>query len=181
MRHAFGAGIVSLLALVFVHGQWLIRLLNPIFIRYLRVGLPAGPNVLLTVRGRKSGVLRSTPVAMLRFGDRRFVQASFGEVAWVKNVRASGEAIVKQGRRSDEVGVIELTPQAAASVMFEALQPYRPSRLLRQVVGPAIRPPVGVMGYFGVSVDSTLDAYLREARQRPLFELTPRARDRACR
>ncbi len=174
MRHAFAAGIVSLLALVFVHGRRLIRVFNPAFVRYLRVGLPGGPNVLLTVRGRTSGRPRSTPVAMLRFGERRFVQASFGEVNWVKNIRASGQALVRQGRREDRVDAVELTSEAAAAVMLDALKPYGASRLLRKVVGPTIRPPVGVMRYFGVRVDSTRDQYVAEAVRRPLFELVDR-------
>ncbi len=75
-----------------------IRLLDPPFIRYLRAGLPGGPNVLLTVRGRTSGRPRSVPVAMLQVADRRFVQAAYGEVGWVRNLRAVGRAAVTQGR-----------------------------------------------------------------------------------
>jgi F420H(2)-dependent quinone reductase len=60
----------------------LFRLINPVVRFVLRRGLPTGPNVLLIVRGRVSGLPRSTPVAMLELGDRRFVQASFGEVGW---------------------------------------------------------------------------------------------------
>ncbi len=67
MRHAISAVVVSLFAMVFLHGEWAIRLLNPVFSRYLGVGLPGGPNVLLTVRGRSSGRSRATPVAMLQF------------------------------------------------------------------------------------------------------------------
>src|SRR5450759_3933354 len=52
MRHVISAVVVSLFAIVFLHGAWAIRLLNPVFTRYLGAGLPGGPNVLLTVRGR---------------------------------------------------------------------------------------------------------------------------------
>jgi len=54
MRHAISAVVVSLFAIVFLHGAWAIRLLNPVFTRYLGAGLPGGPNVLLTVSGRSS-------------------------------------------------------------------------------------------------------------------------------
>lgn len=174
MRHAIGSVVVSLFALVFLHGSWLIRLLNPAFSRYLAAGLPGGPNVLLAVRGRSSGRWHRTPVAMLKVGNRRFVQASFGEVNWVRNLRASGEAVVTTGRRSGAAEAVELAPETAGAIMREAVAPYGPSRLLRAVVGPTTRPPIGILSYFGIRVDET-DDYVADARRHPLFELLPSA------
>ena len=174
MRHAISALIVSLFAIVFLHGAWLLRVLNPLFSRYLGAGLPGGPNVLLTVRGRSSGRLYRTPVAMMEFHDRRFVQAAFGEVGWVRNLRASGQAVV-EGRHSDDVSAIELDPETAATIIGGALAPCERSRLVRAVVGPTTRPPVGVLRYFGIRVDETLDEYVADARRHPVFELLPAA------
>ncbi len=174
MRHAIGSVAVSLFAIVFLHAAWAIRLLNPVFSRYLGVGLPGGPNVLLTVRGRSSGRSRGAPVSMMQLGDRRFVQAAFGEVNWVRNLRASGQAVVMKGRHADLVDAVELAPETAGVIMREALAPYERSRLLRAVVGPTTRPPVGVLHYFGVRVDETVDEYVADARRHPTFELLPR-------
>ena len=174
MRHAISAAVVALFAIVFLHAAWAIRLLNPVFSRYLGVGLPGGPNVLLTVRGRSSGQARSTPVSMMQLGDRRFVQAAFGEVSWVRNLRASGQAVVTHGRNADAVDTVELTPEAAGAIMREALASYERTRLLRAVVGPTTRPPIGVLRYFRVRVDETLDEYVADARRYPVFELFPR-------
>jgi len=171
MRHAIAAAVVAVFAIVFLHGGWLIRLLNPLFVRYLAAGLPAGPNVLLSVRGRSSGRPRRTPVAMLRVADRRFVQAAYGEVGWVRNLRAAGQAVVTQGRRTETFGAVELPPDAAAALLRNALAAYRPSQLLRRIVGPAARPPAGVLHYFGVRIDDTVDEYLADATRHPLFEL----------
>ena len=171
MRHAIATAIVSVFAIAFLRGGWLIRLLNPPFIRYLRAGLPAGPNVLLTVRGRSTGRPHSTPVAMLQVADRRFVQAAYGEVGWVRNLRASGRATVTQGRHVDTFDAAELPPDVAAALVRDALAQYRPSLLLRRIVGPATRPPVGVLHYFGVRIDTTLDEYVADAARHPLFEL----------
>ena len=173
MRHAISAVVVSLFAIVFMHGAWALRLVNPVFSRYLGVGLPGGPNALLTVRCRVSGRLYRTPVAMMEFGDRRFVQAAFGEVGWVRNLRAAGQARITKGRHSDVVDAVELVPETAGAIMREALAPYRRSRLLRAVVGPTTRPPIGVLHYFGVRIDKTLDEYVADARRQPLFELLP--------
>ena len=174
MRNAISAIVVSLFAVVFLHAAWAVRLLNPVFTRYLGVGFPGGPNVLLTVRGRSSGRSRRAPVAMMQLGDRRFVQAAFGEVHWVRNLRASGQAVVTKGRHAELVDAVELAPEVAGAIMREALAPYERSRLLRAVVGQAIRPPVGVLHYFGVRVDETVDEYVADARSHPIFELLPR-------
>jgi len=91
----------------------LFRAIGPLMRLVLRHGLPAGPNALLTVRGRVTGRPCSTPVAIWEFGDRRFVQASFGAVGWVRTLRASGEAVVRRGRWSLAVRATELSPADA--------------------------------------------------------------------
>jgi deazaflavin-dependent oxidoreductase (nitroreductase family) len=174
VRHSISALVVTLFALVFLHGGWLIRLLNPVFSRYLDLGLPGGPNVLLTVRGRSSGRRRSTPVALLEFDGRRFAQAPYGVVSWVRNLRAARQAVVRQGRHAEPVVAVELAPETAGAIMHAALAPYRLSSLLRAVVGPTTRPPIGVLHYFGVRVDETLNQYVADARRHPVFELLPR-------
>jgi hypothetical protein len=45
MRRAISVVVVSVFALVFMHGAWAIRLVNPVFSRYLGVGLPGGPGL----------------------------------------------------------------------------------------------------------------------------------------
>ena len=77
----------------------IVPILNPLIRRLLGAGLPFGPNVLLTVRGRRSGEPRTFPVAILELDGRRYVQSPFGEVNWVRNLRAAGEAVVTRGRR----------------------------------------------------------------------------------
>ena len=51
---------------------------NPLAQRMLGVGIPLGPNALITIRGRKSTVDRTTPVALVEIGDRRWVIGTFG-------------------------------------------------------------------------------------------------------
>jgi deazaflavin-dependent oxidoreductase (nitroreductase family) len=173
--HALRSVVLALFALVFLHASWMIRLMNPVFKPYLRTGLPGGPNVLLTVRGRTSGRLRSVPVAYLELGRRQFVQASYGETNWVRNLRASGEAILTKGRVTTMVSAFELSPETAAPILRDALAPYRRSRLVRRVVGPIERPPVGVLRFFRIRVDDTLEEYVADARRHPIFELSPLA------
>jgi deazaflavin-dependent oxidoreductase (nitroreductase family) len=143
----------------------LIPLLNPVIRRLIGAGLPFGPNVLLTVRGRTSGLPRTFPVAILELDGRRFVQSPFGEVNWVRNLRVAGEAVVTKGRSREEVVAIELSPEAGGPILRDALAPYLGSRILRPVVER----------FLHYRAHATLEAYVTEAREHPLFELQPRA------
>ena len=69
-----------------------VRIFNPIARRILNRGPLLGPNALITIRGRKSGLPRTTPVALVDIDGRRWVIGTFGEVNWVRNLRAAGES-----------------------------------------------------------------------------------------
>jgi deazaflavin-dependent oxidoreductase (nitroreductase family) len=101
-----------------------VGVLNPLAERMLGVGIPLGPNALITVRGRKSGVDRTTPVALVEIGGRRWVIGTFGETHWVRNLRAAGEATVTVGRRREKVDALELSQEAAAGFFGDVLGPY---------------------------------------------------------
>ena len=150
------------------------RVVNPLALRMMSVGIPTGSrNILLTVPGRRSGKLRTTPVSMLEFDGRRFVQASYSEGGWIGNVRAAGEATLTDHGHSVPVQVVELSPDYAATILRRALEPYRRSRLLRALLGPRLRPPVALMRWLRIRVDDTTEEYVAEARRHPLFELRP--------
>lgn len=153
----------------------LLRSANPLVRRMVSAGLPTGaPNVLLTVRGRRTGRLRSVPVGIVEFEGVWLVQASYGETGWVANLRQAGEAVVTQpGDRRVRVTAVELGPDEAAAVLQRVLRNYRRSRLLGALVGPSFRPPIGVLTRIGIRIDDTLEEYAAEARRHPLFELRP--------
>jgi deazaflavin-dependent oxidoreductase (nitroreductase family) len=89
-----------------------------------RLGIPLGPNALLSVRGRKSGIARTTPIAILEIGDRRFVQSPYGDVQWTRNLAAAGEATLTTGRRTERVSAARLSQAEAATFYGETLPPY---------------------------------------------------------
>jgi deazaflavin-dependent oxidoreductase (nitroreductase family) len=144
-----------------VHVPNFVNRLNPLLVRALRLGLPAGPNVLMTVRGRRTGQPRTFPVAVLETGGRRYLFSAFGEVAWVQNLRASGIATVGHGRRQQAVEATELSPDAAAPVLEAGLRPI----LRVPILGPMIA------GWYGIDRDSTAADYRVAARRHPAFEL----------
>ncbi|HEY6410705.1 MAG TPA: nitroreductase family deazaflavin-dependent oxidoreductase, partial [Ktedonobacteraceae bacterium] len=78
----------------FARVPWFVPLFNPIARRLLAAGLPMGPNVLVTIRGRKSGLPRTTPLTLVEFSGKRWLMAPFGDVNWVHNLRAAGRATI---------------------------------------------------------------------------------------
>jgi hypothetical protein len=71
------------------------KVVNPLTRWLMSAGLPTGSrNVLLRVLGRRSGKPRTTPMSMIEFDDRLFVQAFHSESGGLRNLRAAGEATV---------------------------------------------------------------------------------------
>ncbi len=153
----------------------LLRLFNPVTRRLVSAGLPTGaPNVILETRGRRTGRIRAVPVGMIEVEGRSFVQASYGEVGWVANLRADGEAtVIHPGGRRIRVQAIELSPEEGGAMLGSALRRFRRSRVMRSLLGPRFRPPIGVLWRLRIRVDDTLEEYTAEARCHPLFELRP--------
>ena len=139
---------------------WFVPFVNPIARRLLAAGIPMGPNVLVTVRGRKSGVPRTTPLTIVELSGRRWLMSPYGEVNWVRNLRVAGRATISMGRRTEEVTAVELGPT-------EAMEFYR------DILGPRVqRTRVGVWivrHLDKVDVDHPVEA----ADGRPVFELYP--------
>ncbi len=141
-----------------------VTLLNPIIHRLMGAGVPFGPNALLSVRGRTTGQLRTTPIAVVEIGGRRWVQSPFGEVNWVRNLRASGEGILTTGRRQEPVTAVALTPEQTAAFFHDVLGPY----IRRIPLGTLL---IGLLGAREILTDP-----VGAARRQPVFELHPAAR-----
>ena len=132
---------------------------NPVAARLLRLGKVLGPNALLTVRGRKSGEPRTTPVALVEVGGRRWVIGTFGEVNWVRNLRAAGEASITIGRRRESVHAVELSREDAARFFSATVRSYLGGGVLAPLM-------LRLLGAADVLSDPT-----GAAAKRPVFEL----------
>jgi deazaflavin-dependent oxidoreductase (nitroreductase family) len=150
-----------------------LRLFNPLARRMISAGLPTGAtNVLLSMRGRRSGKIRTVPLGLLELDGRWFVQSAYGETGWVANLRADGEAILTQpGGRQIAVRAIELSAEEAGAILYHALERNRQSLILRAALGPRFRLPIGVLQSWGVRIDDKLEEYVADARRHPLIEL----------
>ena len=107
-----------------LHVPSFVPVFSPLALRLIRIGVPLGPNALLTVRGRKSGLMRTNPVAVVARGGRRWVIGTFGEVNWVRNLRAAGEAVLTTGRRRESLHAVELTQAEAADFFANVVVSY---------------------------------------------------------
>lgn len=124
----------------------------------LRLGLSVGPTTLLTVRGRKTGTPRTTPVELLEHDGHYYVLGWFGDSNWCRNLRAIGEASIGRGRKRREVVAEEVKDMEKwARVLKEILVPFLGSSILK-------------MG-FDLTKDSTREDYAREAMRHPGFEV----------
>ena len=96
---------------------------NPIARKLLAVGAPMGPNVLVTIPGRSSGLPRSTPLAIIEHGGRRWIWAPWGDVQWVRNLRAAGHATITIRRRTEAVRATELDAEERVAFFRDVLRP----------------------------------------------------------
>jgi deazaflavin-dependent oxidoreductase (nitroreductase family) len=129
--------------------------------RMLRRGRGPSFMQLLTVRGRHSGQLRTTPVVpVVPVVDDGvlWLVSPFGEVEWVRNARAAGRVQLARGDDRVEYDVRELDAHEATPV------------LRRYLSMPSAR---FVRRDFDVSSTSDDAAIAAEAMRHPVFALTP--------
>ncbi len=134
------------------------RAINAVFRLLTRLGLGAKYRHILTVRGRKTGKVYSTPVDVMEDSGRRFLVAPYGVVSWVRNARAAGEVTLRRGGRIERARVAELSPEVSAPVLRQYISEVRVTR-----------------PYFDVTLDSTDEEFAAEAPRHPIFELLPLA------
>ena len=135
-----------------------ISVFNAIAKPLLAAGMPMSFNGLLTVPGRKSGVPRTTPLAIIDVDGRRWVWSPWGDVHWVRNLRAAGRATISVRRREEEVRAIELTPEQRLA-------------FYRDVLGPLARSMRGGMWFIRALDGVDLNDPAKAAATRPAFEL----------
>lgn len=140
--------------------RWVFSVVNPIATALLGAGVPLGANGLITIRGRKSGLPRTTPVAIIEVAGRRWVWAPWGDVQWVRNLRAAGRATITVRRRTEDVRATELDPTQRVA-------------FFRDILGPFARGiPLGVW-FIRIADGVDLNYPVEAAQGRRVFELHP--------
>lgn len=130
------------------------RAINAVVRPLARAGLTGPRTVLLTVPGRRSGRLYSTPISLVEVDGDRYAVAPYGARNWVRNARAAGEVEIRRGRRRERLRAEEVTGADAVPVLRRYYE-----------AGIVTRP------FFAVSLDSPDADWLAEAPRHPVFRL----------
>jgi hypothetical protein len=130
------------------------RLLNLVVAPAVRLGVGPANTFLLTVPGRRTGRLYSTPVTLVDHAGERWLVAPYGER--VKNARVSGRVGLTRGRRRVTVAATEIPAVERAGV----LQAYVEAVPL-------------VAKFFDAPKGAPEAAFAAEASRHPVFRLRP--------
>lgn len=126
--------------------------------RLLSLGLPMGPLHLLRTRGRHTGLIREVPVVVLDTDGCEWLVSPFGDVAWVRNVRANGEAYLRRGAGLDRVKLVEVEDAAKPDLLRTYRRRFAPVPFVRAAFDATGRDPV--------------EAFSREAHRHPVFRIS---------
>jgi deazaflavin-dependent oxidoreductase (nitroreductase family) len=132
------------------------RALNAVVRPLARLGLTGPRTHLLTVPGRRTGRLWSTPVSLVELDGERYLVAPYGERNWVKNARAAGRVELRRGRRRERPGLEEASGEQAVRVLRRY---YVRTRFTRR--------------FFDVDLDAPEERWAAEASRHPVFRLRP--------
>jgi arsenite methyltransferase len=143
---------------------WWLKLANPAMMALNRIGFAPGPVRTLSIPGRQTGALRSTPVSPFTVGGQRYV-SGVGDTQWVRNARAAGWGILRYGRTTERIALIELAAGEREAILRE---------IPRQL-------PQGVRFYrdtLGISGDP--DSFAAAAPHCRVFRIEPMPRGMEC-
>ncbi|ADB29278.1 hypothetical protein Kfla_0149 [Kribbella flavida DSM 17836] len=113
----------------------------------------------LSVRGRKSGEWRSTPVNLLTLDGQTYLVAPRGHTQWVRNLRAHPEARLRLGRTTETFHAVELADADKPEILRLYLKKWAWE--------------VGAFFDKDVRKDSPTERLLEVAPGVPVFRLTP--------
>ncbi|WP_020668671.1 nitroreductase family deazaflavin-dependent oxidoreductase [Amycolatopsis nigrescens] len=90
-----------------------------------RRGVSVWGSRVLSVRGRKSGEMRSVPVNLLPFEGEQYLVAARGVAHWVRNLRVAGEGELRVGRHVQGFTATELSDDDKPAVLRAYLKRWK--------------------------------------------------------
>ena len=118
------------------------------------LGIGPKKTVVLEVKGRKSGQVRSAVVNIVDFDGEMYLVAPRGNTEWSRNARAAGEATVRRGKR-EQVRLEEVPVDQRAPI----IQRYLSENAMV------------TKAHFGVEPDAPIDEFQRIAPDHPVFRI----------
>lgn len=99
------------------------------FLTFLqRQGLAVGTVQLLSVPGRTSGQMRTTPISPFKVNGQLYALSGQVDADWAKNGRAAGWGFLSRGRQRMRVALIEL-PEAKRGDILRTIPQLDPGAL----------------------------------------------------
>ena len=145
----------------YVRPDWFTRsVFNPLVSLLTRLGVSVYGSRVLAVRGRTTGVWRTTPVNLLEYRGQQYLVAPRGVTQWVRNVRAGADAELRLGARRHSIRLVEM-PDAEKPDLLRAYL-----RKWRWEVGQFFE---------GVGPEASPADLQRIAPNHPVFHITPAA------
>ena len=132
------------------------RAVNVLMVSMLQIGIGPKSSYLLTTTGRKTGKPRTTPVILIETDGQRWLVSPYGQVSWVHNVRAVPEVSLRRGRTTQALYAREVGADTAGPVLKSYVGQVR-------VTAP----------FFDARAGDPASRFIAEAKQHPVFELTP--------
>jgi deazaflavin-dependent oxidoreductase (nitroreductase family) len=125
----------------------------------IKRGIGPAQRYLVTVAGRKTQTLHTTPVSLVTDGSGLFLVGPYGEVGWIKNARAAGVVTLTRGGQSRTYSVSPVEGTEAGSILKRYLE-----------LEPITR------SYFSVPAKAAVEEFVSELASHPVFKLTPVSR-----
>jgi hypothetical protein len=97
--------------------KWL-KFANRLIIAINRLGIGFGTWYIISIAGRKTGKMRSTPISVLYVNGQRYVVTGF-ETQWVKNARKVGKGTLARGWKKEQVILVELPVEERPPILRE--------------------------------------------------------------
>jgi deazaflavin-dependent oxidoreductase (nitroreductase family) len=138
----------------------MVNAVNKVITALQRAGIVFGPMRLLTVTGRRSGVPRTFPIAVVPLNGGHYVVQAYPKAAWVANVRAADTVTLARGRRSSTVRLVEVPVEERRALLRELVR-TQPAGASRRLVTT------------GLADSPTPDGIASAAERIAVFRVTP--------
>lgn len=132
---------------------WL-RVANKLNVPLLRRGLGPGAQQLLSVPGRRTGLIRTNPVALVEVDGYRYLVAGWENSDWVRNVRAAGWGLIGRGEQRERVQLIEVAIIERPPILREFARHVRGGR-----------------SFLTVAANASNDDFVTASANHPIFRL----------
>jgi deazaflavin-dependent oxidoreductase (nitroreductase family) len=132
-----------------------LKVINPLNRFLLARGIGPAAQHLLAIPGRRTGVVRTTPVAVLEHDGERFVVSGCADSDWVRNARRAGRGQLRRGRYSEAVALREVPVDDRGPILRAFAARVRGGR-----------------SFLNVGPDASAEEFSRAGASHPIFRIT---------